>query len=49
MYYLYIRRFMKKLIEFNDLDKAIQEYADLFFEGNFSMAVRSLIKKGLAL
>ena len=38
---------MKKLIEFKDLDKAIQEYADLFCEGNFSMAVRQLISKGL--
>tara|TARA_R110000772_G_scaffold140168_2_gene249312 strand:+ start:1116 stop:1244 length:129 start_codon:yes stop_codon:yes gene_type:complete len=38
---------MKKLIEFKDLDKAIQEYADLFFEGNFSMAVRALIQRGL--
>jgi hypothetical protein len=39
---------MKKLIEFNKMDKAIQEYADLFCEGNFSMAVRQLIKKGLS-
>ena len=39
---------MKKLIEFKDLDKAIQEYADLFFEGNFSMAVRALVQRGLA-
>jgi hypothetical protein len=38
---------MKKLIEFKDLDKSIQEYADLFCEGNFSLAVRQLIKKGL--
>jgi hypothetical protein len=38
---------MKKLIEFKDLDTPIQEYADLFFEGNFSMAVRALIQIGL--
>ena len=38
---------MKKLIEFKDMDKAIQEYADLFCEGNFSLAVRQLISKGL--
>jgi hypothetical protein len=47
MYLLNIRNNMKKLIEFKDMDKAIQEYADLFCEGNFSMAVRQLIKKGL--
>ncbi len=39
---------MKKLIEFKGLDKAIQEYADLFCEGNFSLAVRQLINKGLS-
>lgn len=39
---------MKKLIEFKDLDNAVQEYADLFFEGNFNMAVRALIREGLA-
>ena len=38
---------MKKLIEFKDLDESIQEYADLFFEGNFSMAVRALVQRGL--
>ena len=42
---------MKKKISL-DVDvsaiKAIQEYADLFCEGNFSMAVRQLIKKGLS-
>jgi len=48
VYLLYIGGSMKKLIEFNDMDKAIQEYADLFCEGNFSMAVRQLIKKGLS-
>ena len=39
---------MKKLIEFKNMDRAIQEYADLFCEGNFSLAVRQLIAKGLA-
>jgi hypothetical protein len=29
------------------MDKPIQEYADLFCEGDYSMAVRQLIKKGL--
>ena len=38
---------MKKLIEFKGMNKAIQEYADLFCEGNFSLAVRQLIGKGL--
>ena len=39
---------MKKLIEFKDLDKAIQEYADLHCEGNFSLAVRQLLKGELS-
>jgi hypothetical protein len=38
---------MKKLIDFKGLEKAVQEHADLFFEGNFSMAVRALIQRGL--
>jgi hypothetical protein len=38
---------MKKLIEFRNIDKAIQEHADLFCEGNFSMAVRQLVVRGL--
>lgn len=38
---------MKKLIEFKKTQEATQEYADLFCEGNFSLAVRQLIKKGL--
>ena len=38
---------MKKLIDFKGMELAIQEYADLFCEGNFSMAVRQLISKGL--
>ena len=40
---------MKKVIDFDgDLQKSIQEYADLFCEGNFNMAVRQLTKKGLS-
>ena len=41
---------MKKKISLDvdvKLIKSIQEYADLFCDGNFSMAVRQLIKKGL--
>lgn len=38
---------MKKLIEFKNMTKAIQEYADLYCEGNFSLAVRQLIAKGI--
>ena len=38
---------MKKLINFKSLVSAIQEYADEHYEGNFSLAVRSLIAKGL--
>jgi hypothetical protein len=41
---------MKKLITFNDdLIKAIQAHADLYFDGNFTMAVRSLCRGGLTL
>ena len=50
IYYLYqlnIRLNMKKLIEFKDLDVAIQEYADLYCDGNFSQAVRQLTKRAL--
>lgn len=36
---------MKKLIDFKGLEKSIQEYADLFCEGNFGLAVRQLITK----
>ena len=39
---------MKKLINFHNLHKLIQEYADKNCEGNFSMAVRVLIQKGLS-
>mgnify|MGYP000353766855 CR=1 FL=1 len=38
---------MKKLINFHSLHESIQNYADKHCEGNFSMAVRVLIKKGL--
>lgn len=39
---------IKRLIEFKeDLLEPIQAYADLFCEGNFSLAVRKLTKKGL--
>lgn len=31
-----------------DLKKAIQEYADLFCEGNFRLAIRQLSRIGLA-
>ena len=39
---------MRKLIDFKGMEKAIQEYADLFCEGNFGLAVRQLAKKGLS-
>lgn len=38
---------MKKLIDFKSLIKEIQEYADANHEGNFSLAVRCLVAKGL--
>ena len=38
---------MSKLIDFKELEKDIQKYADDNFEGNFSMAARQLIKKAL--
>ena len=38
---------MKKAIDFGVLDKAIQEYADTFCHGNYSMAVRQLVQAGL--
>lgn len=39
---------IRKEIKFpNELVKSIQDYADLFCEGNFNMAVRQLAKKGL--
>ena len=39
---------MKKLIDFGTLTELIQLYADEHYEGNFSMAVRQLINKGLS-
>ena len=39
---------MKKLINFKDLEKSIRAYADEYCEGNFSLAVRMLAKKGLS-
>lgn len=38
---------MNKLINFKMLGDEIQKYANENCEGNFSMAVRELIKKGL--
>jgi hypothetical protein len=38
---------MKKLINFKNMVNVIQEYADVHCEGNFSLAVRQLILKGL--
>ena len=38
---------MRKLIDFKDLLSQIQDYADEHHEGNFNLAVRKLIKKGL--
>jgi hypothetical protein len=47
VYLLNIRLSMKKLIDFKGMEKYIQEYADLFCEGNFGLAVRQLAAKGL--
>jgi len=38
---------VRKLIDFKDLKDSIQAYANEHTEGNFNMAVRKLIKKGL--
>lgn len=38
---------MKKLIDFKKAHVEIQKYADEHYEGNFSVAVRKLIQKGL--
>ena len=38
---------MKKLIDFKNMVKDIQVYADKHCEGNFNLAVRVLVKKGL--
>lgn len=40
---------MKKLIEFKDLDEAVQDYANKHCEGNFNLAVRVLIRRALEL
>lgn len=39
---------MRKLIDFKELASIIQEYANSHCDGNFNMAVRVLIKKGLS-
>lgn len=39
---------MKKAIDFKEIEERIQAYADLHCEGNFSMAVRKLVKIGLS-
>ena len=38
---------MKKLIDLKNLELKIEKYAFDHFEGNFSMAVRNLISRGL--
>ena len=38
---------MKKLIDFKDLQKNIQAYADKYHEGNFNLAVRKLVQLGM--
>jgi len=38
---------MRRLIDFKDMLESIKKYANDNCEGNFSMAVRQLIKKGL--
>ena len=38
---------VKRAIDFKESEKEIQDYADKNFEGNFSMAVRQLIKSAL--
>lgn len=40
---------MKKLINFKSLGESIQAYADKHCEGNFSLAVRQLVEKGILL
>jgi hypothetical protein len=39
---------LRKLIDFKLQEKEVQEYADKHCEGNFNLAVRQLIKKGLS-
>lgn len=38
---------MKKLINFKDLYDLVRDYANQNCEGNFSLAVRELVRKGL--
>lgn len=38
---------MRKMIDFKNLVNEIRAYADKHCEGNFNMAVRQLVKKGL--
>ena len=38
---------MKKLINFRDMIAKIEAYANQHCEGNFSLAVRQLVAKGL--
>jgi len=38
---------MKRLIDFKDLYKEVKRYADEHCDGNFTFAVRQLIRKGL--
>lgn len=37
----------KRLVDFKDAYTLVKKYADEHCEGNFSMAVRKLIKKGV--
>lgn len=39
---------MKKLVDFRDLTEIVQTYANENCEGNFSLAVRVIIKKTLS-
>ena len=38
---------MSKLINFADSEQAIEEYAKLFFKGDFTKAVRHLCTEGM--
>ena len=46
-YLSYIEVNVKKAIDFKESEILIQQYADKYCEGNFSMAVRILIKIAL--
>ncbi len=39
---------MKKWIDFRELFDSVQKYANKNCDGNFNMAVRQLVKKGLS-